>query len=90
MTRFPLQSAPQWVEEFGSPLYVYDAQTISAQYQRIANAFDPNISLGIHYACKALNNINVLKLLRSLNTISAGRSSKARSCSFMCALFKGA
>jgi len=66
MTRFPLQSAPQWVEEFGSPLYVYDAQTISAQYQRIANAFDPNISLGIHYACKALNNINVLKLLRSL------------------------
>ena len=66
MTRFPLHSAPQWIEEFGSPLYVYDAQTISAQYQRIANAFEPNISLGIHYACKALNNINVLKLLRSL------------------------
>jgi diaminopimelate decarboxylase len=66
MTNFPLDQAPQWVAEFGSPLYVYDSQTIANQYKRITHAFDSNIDLGIHFACKALNNINVLRLLKSL------------------------
>src|SRR5210317_2617352 len=66
MTKFPLNDAAQWVEAFGAPLYVYDAQTIRGQYFRMKQAFDPSIDLGIHYACKALNNINVLKQLKSL------------------------
>ena len=66
MTTFPLNNAPEWVEEFGSPLYVYDAQTIRKQYLRIAHAFDPTLNVGIHYACKALNNINILRLLRGM------------------------
>jgi len=66
MTTFPINKATTWVEDFGSPLYVYDASTIERQYHRITDAFDASIDLGIHYACKALNNINVLKLLKSL------------------------
>ncbi|MAM18819.1 MAG: diaminopimelate decarboxylase [Bacteroidota bacterium] len=52
-------------KEFGSPVYVYDAEKITAQYQRLTNAFDVK-NLRIHYAVKALSNISVLKLLNSL------------------------
>lgn len=66
MTKFPLNDAAQWVEAFGSPLYVYDAKTIRGQYFRMKHAFDPTIDVDIHYACKALNNLTVLKLIRTL------------------------
>lgn len=52
-------------EEFGSPLYVYHAETIKRQYERITNAFS-NVSLKIKYACKALTNVQVLKYVHSL------------------------
>ncbi len=51
--------------EYGTPLYVYDAKKIEQQYQRLMNAFK-GIDVEIHYACKALSNINILKYLRSL------------------------
>ncbi|WP_159801252.1 diaminopimelate decarboxylase [Flavobacterium sp. MK4S-17] len=61
-------------EEFGSPLYVYDAQKIQSQYQRLENAFSKVGSLRINYAVKALSNISVLKLLKQfgagLDTVS--------------------
>jgi diaminopimelate decarboxylase len=57
-----LQSAPALVQQFGAPLFVYDAQKIQQQYQRLSKAFD-RIPIHIHYALKALNNINILKLL---------------------------
>ncbi len=66
MTKFPLNNAAQWVEAFGSPLYVYDAKTIRGQYFRMKQAFDPTIDVGIHFACKALNNLTVLRLMRRL------------------------
>ena len=66
MTKFPLNDAAQWVEAFGAPLYVYDAKTIRGQYFRMKQAFEPSIEVDIHYACKALNNLNILKLMRSL------------------------
>lgn len=66
MTKFPLNDAAYWVEAYGAPLYVYDANTIRGQYFRIKQAFDPSIDVDIHYACKALNNLNILKLMRSL------------------------
>ena len=66
MTKFPLNNAAEWVAAFGSPLYVYDAKSIRGQYFRMKYAFDPSIDVGIHYACKALNNLNILKLMRSL------------------------
>ena len=52
-------------EEFGSPLYVYHAETIKRQYERITSAFS-DVTLKIKYACKALTNIQVLKYVRGL------------------------
>ena len=52
-------------EEFGSPVYVYDAEKIISQYDRLTNAFKVD-NLRIHYAVKALSNISILKLLNSL------------------------
>lgn len=52
-------------QQFGTPVYVYDANTIAQQYQTLQNAFG-NIHLRIKYACKALTNVSVMKYLRSL------------------------
>ncbi len=52
-------------KEYGTPLYVYDAKKIEQQYHRLINTFK-GIDVEIHYACKALSNINILKYLRSL------------------------
>jgi diaminopimelate decarboxylase len=55
-------------EEFGSPLYVYDAAKIQSQYQRLTNAFSKVEKLRINYAVKALSNISVLKLLKQVDS----------------------
>ncbi|MUP46953.1 diaminopimelate decarboxylase [Gramella sp. BOM4] len=52
-------------KEFGSPVYVYDAEKIISQYKRLTSAFKVN-ELRLHYAVKALSNISILKLLNSL------------------------
>lgn len=51
--------------DYGTPLFVYDADIMEKQYNRLVNAFD-GINLNIQYACKALNNQAVLKLFNSL------------------------
>lgn len=51
--------------EFGTPLYIYDANTIAQNYNRLMDAFK-DTRVHIHYACKALSNINVLKLMKKL------------------------
>jgi diaminopimelate decarboxylase len=52
---------------YDAPLYVYDANTMRKQYQRLTTAFkDCNVKL--HYAAKALTNIHVLKLFKSLGS----------------------
>ena len=50
-------------ENYGTPLYVYDASTISKQYHLLNNAF-PGVRLRLHYACKANSNISIMKLLK--------------------------
>lgn len=50
-------------DEFGTPVYVYDADKIVSQYKRLSQAFGP-LKVKIKYACKALNNSAVLKLLK--------------------------
>lgn len=61
------------VKEFGSPIYVYDAEKIGQQIQTIKSSF-PGVKLKIKFACKALTNISILKLIRSkgaeLDTVS--------------------
>ena len=54
------------VHNYGSPVYVYDANKISAQYERLTKAFTAVPSLRINYAMKALSNVSILKLMRKL------------------------
>jgi len=54
-------------EKHGSPLYIYESATMIRQYKRITGAFKGS-RVKINYACKALTNINVLKLFRSLGS----------------------
>ncbi|MFV0566260.1 MAG: diaminopimelate decarboxylase [Flavobacteriaceae bacterium] len=52
--------------EFGSPVYVYDANKIETQYKRLVNAFSGVKKLRVNYAVKALSNVSILKLFKSL------------------------
>ena len=52
-------------QEFGTPLYVYDAEYITTQYQKLTNAF-AQTDTKFFYACKALTNINILKHIKSI------------------------
>jgi diaminopimelate decarboxylase len=60
-------------DKFGTPLYVYDANKIIDNYHLLKNAFK-GVNVQLKYACKALTNINILKLLKNegagLDTVS--------------------
>ena len=51
--------------DFGTPVYVYDTEKITRQYNKLTTAFT-SCHAKIFYACKALTNINILKHLLSL------------------------
>lgn len=51
--------------EFGTPLYVYNGDTIKRQYLRLRDAFSDQ-PVRIFYASKALTNIHVLKFISEL------------------------
>ncbi|MCF8272571.1 MAG: diaminopimelate decarboxylase [Flavobacteriaceae bacterium] len=55
-------------EDFGSPVYIYDAQKIASQYKRLTDAFKDVKKLKINYAVKALSNISILKLFNTLGS----------------------
>lgn len=50
-------------QQFGTPLYVYDADKIVEKINQLRGAF-PTVNLKIKFACKALTNISILKLMR--------------------------
>ena len=56
------------VEKYGAPLYVYDANKIESQYNRMMNAFSGVKNVKLNYAIKSNTNINVLKVLNRLNS----------------------
>jgi diaminopimelate decarboxylase len=58
----------QLAEQFGSPLYVYDAEKIQSQYNRLTKAFSKVDKLRINYAMKALSNIAILQLLKEMGS----------------------
>ena len=58
----------QLAEQFGSPLYVYDAEKIQSQYNRLSKAFSKVNKLRINYAMKALSNVAILQLLRDMGS----------------------
>ncbi|MCW2121060.1 diaminopimelate decarboxylase [Flavobacterium sp. 7A] len=58
----------QLSEQFGSPLYVYDADKIKSQYNRLTKAFSKVEKLRINYAMKALSNVAILQLLEGMGS----------------------
>jgi diaminopimelate decarboxylase len=52
-------------DEFGTPVYVYHAEKIAEQYQKLKDAF-VNQDVVFFYASKALTNINILRYVQSL------------------------
>ena len=51
--------------EFGTPVYVYHAERIAEQYNKLQNAFK-KCDARFFYACKSLTNLNILKYINSL------------------------
>ncbi|RXK81402.1 diaminopimelate decarboxylase [Filimonas effusa] len=51
--------------QYGTPVYVYHAETIENQYRKLSSAFR-NSNTVFFYACKALTNINILKHVKQL------------------------
>ncbi|MFE3870192.1 diaminopimelate decarboxylase [Flavobacterium sp. ZS1P70] len=58
----------QLAEQFGNPLYVYDAEKIQSQYNRLSKAFSKVNKLRINYAMKALSNVAILQLLKEMGS----------------------
>lgn len=54
-------------ENYGSPVYVYDAETITQQLAKLTLAFK-DCNAKFFYACKALSNINILKLMKNIGS----------------------
>jgi diaminopimelate decarboxylase len=65
----PQQLSPahlvQLANEFGTPLYVYHAEKIKEQYEKLQHAFAGS-NTRFFYACKALTNVSILKYIQSL------------------------
>lgn len=53
------------VQAYGSPLYLYHAEKITQQFQKLTDAFKDHPTR-FFYACKALSNINILKHIRQI------------------------
>jgi diaminopimelate decarboxylase len=62
-----LTDAQKLAQDFGTPLYVYDAETMTRQLATFRQAFE-GLSLDVHYAAKALTNLSVLKHFQRLGT----------------------
>jgi len=54
-------------DKYGCPLYIYETAVMKSQFDRLSRAFALH-SLKINYACKALNNISVLRFFKSLGS----------------------
>ena len=51
--------------DFGTPVYVYHAEKIKEQFEKLTSAFNGSDVL-FFYACKALTNLNVLRYIKQL------------------------
>ncbi|MCP4105820.1 MAG: diaminopimelate decarboxylase [Desulfobacteraceae bacterium] len=53
--------------EFGTPLYVYDADIIKRQISQFRQGFS-QVDLKIKYACKSLTNLSIMKFMHTQGT----------------------
>jgi diaminopimelate decarboxylase len=54
-------------KQFGTPVYVYNADKISSQYQKLKQAFKSQ-NVQFFYASKALTNVSILKHIKSIGS----------------------
>jgi len=59
------QSLRDAATQFGTPLYVYNSETITGQYKKLKTAFAGHPTR-FFYACKALSNLAILRHMRAL------------------------
>ncbi len=52
-------------QKYGSPLYIYNGDTIIKKYTDFVNAFNVE-NLKVHFAVKALSNLSILRLFKEL------------------------
>jgi diaminopimelate decarboxylase len=52
-------------QNFGTPVYIYEQEKIESQYKKLTDAFQQTPTR-FFYACKALSNINILKIIQQL------------------------
>jgi diaminopimelate decarboxylase len=57
----------EMAKEYGTPLYIYQREKIEGQYKKLTSAFK-NTPTKFFYACKALSNINILKIIQKLGS----------------------
>ena len=55
----------QLAADFETPLYVYHAEKIKEQFQKLTDAFRETDTV-FFYACKALTNLNILRYIKSI------------------------
>lgn len=58
--------ASDLAREYGTPLFVTDQQRLEENFKRISEAYNKRTQTRVFFACKALTNIAVLKVLRTL------------------------
>ncbi len=65
--QFQIQGIPvlSLGEKYGLPLFVYDADVIARQFNTLSDAFEVK-NIKFNYACKALSNVSILRLMKSL------------------------
>lgn len=51
-------------QEFGTPLYLYNANRITHQFTQLQTAFRHSDKVRFFYACKALTNISILRHIK--------------------------
>ncbi|MDQ6814827.1 MAG: diaminopimelate decarboxylase [Bacteroidota bacterium] len=64
-TRLSTRQLINIANEFGTPVYVYHAEKIEEQFNKLKEAFK-NSDSKFFYACKALTNINILKWMKQI------------------------
>jgi len=55
------------IEKYDTPIYVYDTAIMARQYDQLKTAFN-GANTKIKFACKALNNINILKFFKHIGS----------------------
>lgn len=55
----------EMAREYGTPLYIYQKEKIENQYKKLSTAFKSS-NTKFFYACKALSNINILRIVQKM------------------------